>query len=336
MSNGDFSSFTDPRMTASEIDRMPSASRRSGRILFILAFSLAVVLAAGAHSGTLQAAWDALTGNQIEVGGAPVPATHAKFSEHEREYILGCKPQEQAERLLQAAVNHDQGATELIQELVDGWRGKIKDSQQLQTLLLTALYSNDLRVRAAAIEVSLAAHNFAKTEESVSALRQMGEMNVKSRPYAAWYLGMLANRGVETEAVYELLKNWAHDSDEQTRFWSVEGLAHLGTDKTIEDFVDVLGHDPSLDVRERAGCSLAKSGMLTREQRMKAVPGLLQLADDESLNSTARTWVYQALREITDVNLPNDPAQWHNWYDQHGAEQAKKFQADGDSVLGNN
>src|SRR5436190_19389325 len=52
----------------------------------------------------------------------------------------------------------------------------------------------------------------------------------------------------------------------------------------------------------------AKSGMLTREQRMKAMPGLLELTDDPSLNATTRLWVYQALREITNENLPNDPA----------------------------
>jgi HEAT repeat protein len=60
----------------------------------------------------------------------------------------------------------------------------------------------------------------------------------------------------------------------------VEGLAHIGTDETIPNFLDVFRNDSSMDVRERAGCSLAKSGMLTREQLMKAVPGLLELTDD--------------------------------------------------------
>jgi len=75
--------------------------------------------------------------------------------------------------------------------------------------------------------------------------------------------------------------------------------------------------------------------MLTREQRMKAVPGLIDLSDDPDLNDITRTWVYQALREITDVNLPNDPAAWRNWYSQHGAEQVEKFKSEGNSVLGN-
>ncbi len=117
----------------------------------------------------------------------------------------------------------------------------------------------------------------------------------------------------------------------------MEGLAHLGTDDTIKNFLDVFRNDAALEVRERAGCSLAKSGMLTREQRMKAVPGLIDLGDDPSLDSTTRSWVYQARREITNVNLPNDPATWRNWYSSHGTEKAREFgEGDSWSVLGNN
>jgi HEAT repeat protein len=116
----------------------------------------------------------------------------------------------------------------------------------------------------------------------------------------------------------------------------VEGLAHIGSDETIKNFLDVLRNDSSPDVRERAGCSLAKSGMLTREQRMHAVPGLLELTDDPSLDATTRSWVYQALREITDVSLPNEPATWRNWYASHGAERTRQFHSEGASVLGNN
>ena len=96
-----------------------------------------------------------------------------------------------------------------------------------------------------------------------------------------------------------------------------------------------LRNDPSMEVRERAGCSLAKSGMLTRE-RMLAVPGLLELSDDPSLNSTTRKWVYQALREITNENLPDDSAAWRNWYGGKGAERTRQFrQGEPWAVLGN-
>ena len=76
--------------------------------------------------------------------------------------------------------------------------------------------------------------------------------------------------------------------------------------------------------------------MLTREQRMKAVPGLIELGEDPSLNEITRSWVYQALREIADVSLPNDPGTWRNWYSAHGLEKSREFGQEGWSVLGNN
>jgi hypothetical protein len=76
--------------------------------------------------------------------------------------------------------------------------------------------------------------------------------------------------------------------------------------------------------------------MLTRKQRMKAVPGLIELGADPSLDATTRNWVFQTLREITSVSLGNDPAAWRNWYSAHGTEKIREFRK-GDvwSVLGN-
>jgi HEAT repeat protein len=147
---------------------------------------------------------------------------------------------------------------------------------------------------------------------------------------------MLANRGLEPERIHQLLVTYIHDPEQQTRFWAVEGLAHLGTDETIKDFLDVFRSEVSMDVRERAGCSLAKSGMLTREQRMKAVPGLIDLSEDNSLNETTRNWVYQALREITNEPLPNNSGAWRSWYAKFGAERQLQFKQDSWAVLGNN
>jgi hypothetical protein len=242
----------------------------------------------------------------------------------------------QAEFLLEAAVSHQKGATDWIQRLVDDWHGKLQDTPRWQVLQDSALYSSDLRVRAAAIEINLAVRNLAKSDDAALGLIESAEKHAGNRPYAAWELGMLANRGVQKERIHELLSTWIHDQNQQTRFWAVEGLAHMGTDETIGNFLDVLRNDASPDVRERAGCSLAKSGMLTREQRMRAVPGLLELVDDATVDATTRGWVYQALREITDAYLPSEPAAWRNWYASHGTERIRQFHAEGPSVLGNN
>jgi len=72
-------------------------------------------------------------------------------------------------------------------------------------------------------------------------------------------------------------------------------------------------------VRERAGCSLAQSGMLTQEQRRSVIPHLLDYADDASLDAQTHGWVYQALRDITGQNLPNDSSSWRNWYSTSGS-----------------
>jgi hypothetical protein len=277
------------------------------------------------------------SGEELPVPGRPVPADHSKLSEHNIEWLQSQQPQTQMEFLLGAAINHEAGATALISRMVDEWRGKLNRTPRWESLQDTALYSNDLRVRAAAIEINLAVLNISKTDEAADRLIASGKKTPANRPFDAWELGMLANRGVASNRIHELLADWLHDADQKVRYWSVEGLAHFGTVDTIKNFLDVFRNDPSLEVRERVGCSLAKSGMLTREQRMKAVPGLIDLGDDPSLDGTTRSWVYQALREITNVNLPNDPATWRNWYSTHGVEKTREFgKGDGWSVLGNN
>lgn len=311
---------------------MESIAHRSSRTGWGLAVAISVAAIASAQTTPIPQ-----SGADLPVPGHPVPADHARLSEHNIEWLQTQPPQSQMEFLLGAAVNHDVGATAMISTLVDNWRGKLNATPRWENLQETALYSNDLRVRAAAIEINLAVRDIPKTEEAADRLITSAEKMPGSRPYFAWELGMLANRGVEPGRIHEILTSWTHDSDQKTRFWAVEGLAHLGTDDTIKNFLDVFRNEPSLEVRERAGCSLAKSGMLTRAQRMRAVPGLIHLGDDPSLDATTRSWVYQALREITNVSLPNDPATWRNWYSTHGAETAREFGgADSWSVLGNN
>ena len=302
----------------------------------LLGLSLVALLLFASRSGAMQTVLDIITGHNLPAQGTPVAATHAKLSEHEREYIEGLPPQKQAEHLLQAAINHDEGATGMIMDKLPSWNGHLSKTKTLETLEQTALYSNDLRVRAAMIEVDLVAYGIEKTSESADRIIESGKKTPESRPFDAWVLGMLANRGVETERIHDLLKEWMHDPAEQTRFWAVEGLAHLGTDDTIPEFIEVLRSDPAMDVRERGGCSLAKSGMLTREQRMKAVPGLIELAADPSLNDTARNWAFQALREIANEPLGNDVSAWRNWFSSHGTERTNQFrQEDKNQVLGN-
>lgn len=82
-----------------------------------------------------------------EKGGVVPSFSHAVLSEHEIERISGLSAQEQAETLMQRAVNRYAGATELIDERVGSWAGQIGFSDQLYSLTNAGYESPDLRVR---------------------------------------------------------------------------------------------------------------------------------------------------------------------------------------------
>jgi len=44
------------------------------------------------------------------------------------------------------------------------------------------------------------------------------------------------------------------------------------------------------------------------------VPRLLDFAQDGALDDGTRTWVFQALRDITGQSLPRDATLWRQWY----------------------
>ncbi|MGH9744448.1 MAG: HEAT repeat domain-containing protein [Candidatus Acidiferrum sp.] len=232
-------------------------------------------------------------------------------------------PQQQVERLLEKAMQDDGAALDLLEEKVDGWRGRLKNTDQLFDLVLAALNSGNLRVRTAAVDVDLAANNLSKSPESVMRLIRQLQSDPATRGMALWRLGCLGNRGVEPERVLNSLINYAHNPSEHTRYWAAEGLAMLGNDATIDPLLDLLAHDPSERVRERAASSLGQSGLLTREERLAAVPHLLNLADDDSLNTTTRELVYGTLRVITGAALGNDAGAWREWWAEHDPAQAR-------------
>ena len=223
-------------------------------------------------------------------------------------------PQEQAERLLERAIARDAEALDIIGKDVNGWRGHLRNTDRLFDLVHTALNSEDLRVRGSALEIDLAANNLKKSPQSVAHLVQQLRDNPADRSWALWRLGALGNRGVEPEIVLAQLQNYAHDRDEETRYWAVEGLAMLGSDAAVDPLLDRFAYDPSAKVRKRAGCNLAKAGMLTKEQRLAAVPNLLNLFDDDAIDSSTRGWVYGALRLITGAELGNDANAWRKWW----------------------
>jgi hypothetical protein len=225
--------------------------------------------------------------------------------------------QQQAEHLLQGAIQHRETSIELIHQNVNSWRGRVQNTGPLFDLVLKALTSDDIRVRTAAIEVDLAANNLDKSGQSIAQLIEKIRRDPTERSFALWRLGSLGNRGVEPRTVLADLVNYSHDPNEDTRYWAVQGLAMLGTEDAIDPLLDRFAHDRSPRVRQRAGLSLSLSGMLTPEQRLAAVPHLLNLLDDDSIDHTTRGWVYGALHLITGATLANTEQAWQHWWAHH-------------------
>ena len=91
----------------------------------------------------------------------------------------------------------------------------------------------------------------------------------------------------------------------------------LGTDGSIDPLLSILAHDSSPKIRERAACNLARSGMLNGEQRLTAVPQLLNLLDDDSLDTETQDLVYAVLHSVTGASFGKDPEVWREWWAQH-------------------
>jgi len=221
------------------------------------------------------------------------------------------QPQEQAKILLERAISgtdRSPAQTEAeIEARLDRWQGKLYWDAELGRLITAALNSEDRAVRTSAIEVQLAAYGLAQNDSSVDALvRQANSSNHAQKVWALWALGLLGNRGVETDRVVQVLTSHLNDpkdpgkeldrdtntastkerreandnDDEDSRVWAIEGLALVRKNSTIAPLLDAMRNDPSKVVRERAAYSLAESGMLSREQRLTAVPQLINDSDD--------------------------------------------------------
>ena len=247
--------------------------------------------------------------------GPPEPVSANVLSEHHLEALDGMGPQAQAEFLLERSLNHYDGANREIEARLQQWRGRIEPGDRFESLFRMAINSDDLRVRAAAVEIDILARKLEKNIETVDRLEPIARTGAQGpRANALWDLGLVGGRGVEPERVAGIILASAHDDNVNIRYWAVEGLAYLATDEVIDPLLDIFHDDPSPMIRERAACSLAQSGMLNRERRLRAVPRLLDFAGDPALDEQTRGWVFQALRDITGQNLPRDAAAWRKWY----------------------
>jgi hypothetical protein len=309
--------------TRPEIGPLSTESGGTRRWFAVAAVASGILLGAlFMGAGTARAAWQEIA-QLLSLQGKPEPASANVLSEHEIEGLDQMTPQNQAQLLLERSINHYHGANDQIVERVDRWRGRIKLDQSLNSLFMTALNSDDLRVRAAAIEIDLACRNLEKSAATVDRLEhdaRFGEQGPRAN--ALWDIALLGNRGIEPERAAQIVLASIHDQNVNIRHWAVEGLAYLGTDESVAPLLQVFHDDPSPMIRERAACGLAQSGMLSEKQRRSAVPRLLDFAEDAALDPDTHKWAFQALRDITGQNLPHDSAAWRSWYNSNDGHWA--------------
>lgn len=241
--------------------------------------------------------------------------------------VLALPPQTQAEELFERLIGHDERALEVFGQQFDGWIGRINQSDRMSQLLQRAQSSKDLRVRLAHVDMSLALQGFHENQQAADSLMNRASTDPQYRSWAVFYLGMLAARGVDYDRIHQALLNYArNDKDPSVRQWAVEGLRFLAKDEVLDELFTSFTADPSLKVRDRAGCNIANCGIFTRKQRMRMVPKLIDLAADAKTNTQMRSWSFLALQEITDANVPADALAWNRWYADHGTDKIAEFE----------
>lgn len=302
------------------IDQQQAQTSGAGAVFAALSALLVVALVlagyilikpAAAHATLAQVA--GLFGSRTDAGLAPTTGRGSSAPAKTGPRT----PQSQAESLLQQAISGSSEALEELETRTPDWQGQLTMTPQMSGLLDAAVNANDLHVRTAALDLELAANNLSKTEDDEAKLIERIDSEPSARAWGLWMLGAMAGRGVAPNRALAVLVGYAHNPDETTRYWAVAGMALVGSDPTVQLLLRILHDDPSPRVRETAGCGLAQAGMLTREQRRMAVPALVRYAGDASLDSGTRTWVYQALHDITGASVANDPAAWRAWLSEN-------------------
>ena len=221
--------------------------------------------------------------------------------------------QTEAEQLLQKAAAGDSGAADQVMAQSVNWTGKTHRTPVSEQWIGVALNSADLHTRAAALQAEPALDGVTVDDAGLKFVEQ-AVGNPSQRVWALWMLGALGNRGVDPGHASKVIDAYLADSQVDVRAAAVNALGLIGTDETIPSMLDRFRNDPSPVVQERAACSLAESGMYTREQRMTVAGTLVGWLDDASLSGPQREWTLHALRDISGKNLGADSGAWREWY----------------------
>jgi len=267
------------------------------------------------------------SGQQVQRSGRIQRVIYKPLTDLDIQRLQLLPEQSQAEELLDRAIQHDDRARDLFEQDIAMWPGGLQFTDRMKELERRSSYSTDLRVRYANVDLNLAIYGWAKTQHSADLLITQAQTDKSARAAAVYQMGMLAGRGIAYDLIYPVLTDYArNDPDAYVRQWAVEGIRYLGTDEALDQLFYSFTHDPSMAVRNRAGCNISDCGNFMRKQRMRMAPRLIALAADAQTSSQMRNWCFLALSEITDVHLPPDAAAWQRWYDDHGPDKMAEFE----------
>ncbi|PYT90638.1 MAG: hypothetical protein DMG36_20380 [Acidobacteria bacterium] len=297
-------------------------------VLALFAWQGRWLFAGGGHSVRANSA---RVSSRAPTASSTKPVTPRVFSgpltDADVDRVLALPAPEQAEELLERAIEHDARALEFFEQRVDGWTSHIHLTDRMRQLERRSQYSKDLRVRLANVDISLALDGWQKNEQAADLLMQRAQTDPAYKSAALYFMGMLAGRGVAYDRIHKVLLDYArNDKDPTARQWAVEGLRFLGKDEVLDELFTSFTEDPSMTVRDRAGCNISDCGIFTRKQRMRIVPKLIDLAAKQSTSPQMRNWCFMTLREITDENIPGDAIAWNRWYADHGSEKMAEFE----------
>ena len=282
-------------------------SRHGAVALYVgLVLAIAVVLGLGAQQGAklLISAVRAASDNQAAARSTPkVDRTQQAAAEH----------------LLERLASGDLDAAGQVVAQSPNWTGRTRRTKRAIQFLDTAINSNDLRIREAALHAFLALDGI-RQDETGRAMLENAAGDPGQRAWALWLLGALGHLGVDPVHAAKTIESYLDDPVIDVRVGAVSGLQLLATDETIPMLLDRFRNDPSPVVQERAICGLAQSGMYSHGQRLLAAQSLVGWLDDGLLTTQQHTWALQALHDIAGGASPgsDSAAAWRDWWSENG------------------
>ena len=301
----------EPVEYSAEID--PKAQQKGLRLVSMVALILLGFILFGIRPAWLHPPWRG-AGSGRDLSPGENSRDPAAISEQQADRFATMPPQRQAEALLQLALQGTPGVPAQIAQHAESWRGRIFPSPGLRNQLDAALRSDDLQVRNAAVEIELAAYGLPRTEATAQTLIARAESDPAARSASLWMVGLLGSRGIAVDRISEFLLSSLHDPKTETRMRAVDAVAILGAEDSVPALLEALHNDASWEVRKRAAAALAHGGLLIHDQRISALPALVQYTADPRLDPATRGLVFQTLRELTPEKLPDDAAAWQRWY----------------------